>query len=103
MLPTYPNQSVTFILQTMRENISVDDNKNQMSMNVRTHVAQNPQPTSVYYSAWTPIMHALTKDSWRYKSFTGKLTPETFKTAGNGGVALCNVLCIHVTLWTDLL
>ena len=48
-------------------------------------------------------MHALTKDSWRHKSSTGKLTPETIKTAGNGGVALYNVLCTHVTLWTDLL
>ena len=70
--------------------------------NPGTHVAQNSQPTSVYYSAWTPIMHALTKDSWRHKSSTGKLTPQTIKTAVNGGVALYNVLCTHVTLWTDL-
>ena len=47
-------------------------------------------------------MHALTKDSWRHKSCTGKLTPETIKTAGYGGVALYNVLYTHVTLWTDL-
>ena len=29
MLPTYLNQLLPFILQTMRENISTDDNNNQ--------------------------------------------------------------------------